>query len=105
MLTNTGLRPMPKHVKFISYTGKYPNFCRGILTLEIDNKEVKFGSGLSTMSFWCSGGGLLPNYEGTYKGEWIINVDQIPPIYRKYAREIDEVFNENVEWGCCGGCI
>ena len=39
-------------VKFISYTGEYPNLCSGVLTLEID-----------------------------------------------------EVFNENVEWGCCGGCI
>lgn len=105
MLTNTGLRPMPRLVKFISYTGKYPNLCNGILTLEIDGKEVRFGGGLSYASFWYSGGGLLPDRKGTYEGEWIIDVDQIPAIYRKYAREIDEVFNENVEWGCCGGCI
>ena len=39
MLTNTGLRTMPRHVKFISYTGKYPNLCGGILTLEIDGKK------------------------------------------------------------------
>lgn len=26
---------------------------------------------------------------------------------QKYAdgAEIDEVFNDNVPWGCCGGCI
>lgn len=26
---------------------------------------------------------------------------------QKYANgaEIDEVFNNNVSWGCCGGCI
>ena len=29
-------------VKFISYTGEYPNLCSGVLTLEIDGKEYKF---------------------------------------------------------------
>ena len=28
-------------IKFISYTGEYPNLCRGTLTVEIDGKEVK----------------------------------------------------------------
>lgn len=55
--------------------------------------------------FWCSGGGINPNYEGTYSGEWEIDVLELPEQYRKYAKEIDMVFNENVEWGCCGGCI
>ena len=32
-----------KHVEFISYTGRYPNLCSGILTLRIDGKEVTFG--------------------------------------------------------------
>ena len=30
-------------VKFVSYTGKFPNLCSGVLTLNIDGKEVKFG--------------------------------------------------------------
>ena len=29
-----------KHVNFVSYTGSYPNLCRGVLTLEIDGKEI-----------------------------------------------------------------
>ena len=28
-----------EHVKFISYTGKYPNLCSGIITLEIDGEK------------------------------------------------------------------
>lgn len=105
MLVNTNVNTIEAHVKFISYTGKYPCLCCGILTLEIDGKRVQFGYGASNNPFWTSGGGLNPNYEGIYQGEWQINVDRIPEEYRKYVREIDEVFNENVEWGCCGGCI
>lgn len=105
MLTNIDLYPIPRHVKFISYTGEYPNLCSGILTLKIDDKEVRFGYGTSNKPFWYSGGGLNPNYEGAYQREWKIDVNKILEKYRKYAREIDEVFNENVEWGCCGGCI
>lgn len=30
-------------VKFISYDGKFPNLCSGVLILEIDGKEYKFG--------------------------------------------------------------
>ena len=47
----------------------------------------------------------MSNYEGTYQGEWQIDVERIPEQFRKYTTEIDEVFNANVEYGCCGGCI
>lgn len=99
------------HVKFISYTGKWPNLCRGLLTLNIDGKDVTFGySYLSKPKpdyepFWYSGGGLMEDYMGAYTGEWQIDVERIPEQFRKYATEIDEVFNVNVEHGCCGGCI
>lgn len=99
------------HVRFVEYTGDYPNLCRGKLTLNIDGEDVTFGyswtSNPSPMyrPFWSSGGGLRENYAGTYSGEWIIYTDELPEKYRKYAPEIDCVFNENVEYGCCGGCI
>lgn len=99
------------HVRFVSYTGKFPNLCRGELTLEIDGEEITFGYGFHSKDkpkyypFWSSGGGINPNYEGTRKGEWRIDANKIPEEFRKYAAEIDEVFNANVPWGCCGGCI
>lgn len=105
MLVNTNANTAESHIKFISYTGKWPNLCSGILTLEIDGKKARFGYGTLNSPFWLSGGGLNPNYEGAYQGEWKIDVDRIPEEYRKYASEIDRAFNENVEWGCCGGCI
>lgn len=113
MLTNTELIPNSiSHIKFISYDGKWPNFCRGELILEIDGEKVSFryphfGEKCDSMyrPFWTSGGGMNPGYEGTYSGEWEIDVLKLPKQYRKYASEIDRVFNENVEWGCCGGCI
>lgn len=43
--------------------------------------------------------------EKVTRGEWIIHEDKIPKQLRQYASEIDEVFNNNVTHGCCGGCI
>lgn len=104
------------HVEFISYTGRFPNLCRGVLTLKIDGEEVSFGHdgkfNFSTRKyndtnfddFWSSGGGITSGYN-TYKGEWEVDVNDLPEQYRKYAAEIDEVFNCNVPYGCCGGCV
>ena len=97
------------NVEFISYSGKYPCLCMGVLTLKIDGEEVKFGNKYSNKdvdyaTFWHSGGGIDNNYYA-YSGEWEIDVEELPEQYRKYATEIGNVFNENVEYGCCGGCI
>jgi hypothetical protein len=37
------LNKKENRVKFVSYTGEYPNLCSGVLTLEIDGKQYKFG--------------------------------------------------------------
>lgn len=104
----------PKHVEFISYTGKYPNLCRGVLTLKIDGFEYKFGHDSydweagkykdnNFNSFWRSGGGLDDDYIPIER-EWLIEIEEIPDRLRMYALEIDRVFNDNVPFGCCGGC-
>ena len=94
-----------KHVKFISYTGKYPNLCSGILTLEIDGEKATFGLDGQYEEFWRSGGYVIWNADIVATDEWLIEIECLPQKYQKYAREIDEVFNANVEHGCCGGCI
>lgn len=104
---------MSSHVRFVSYTGDYPNLCSGTLTLEIDGIEYTFGGGYREPKtdfkmFWCSGGNVWfdDNWgEHIRHGKWKINVNNLPEQFRKYAQEIDRVFNGNVELGCCGGCI
>lgn len=103
-------------VKFVSYTGRYPNLCSGVLTLSIHEKEYVFGYSYKAKEgetlfppFWHSGGscGFTNNYSNAYtnEGEWIIDGSALPPELQKYAAEINEVFNENVSFGCCGGCL
>lgn len=102
------------HVKFVSYTGRYPNLCSGDLTLEIDGEIATFGYGFESEDkpkydkFWGSGGCVSFDEHwnaNVDEGPWGINVNRLPEQFRKYATEIDEVFNDNVPWGCCGGCI
>lgn len=104
---------MNSHVRFVNYTGKYPNLCNGVLTLEIDGIEYTFGSFYKKSkpdfdSFWRSGGKVIADEDWDFDikcDEWEIDVGELPEQFRKYAQEIDEVFNDNVEFGCCGGCI
>lgn len=97
------------NVHFISYTGKWPCLCSGVLTLQIADKAYKFGYNSAHQSFWDSGGrcGFISGYSESYvnKGEWIIDVERLPEDLRQYAEEIDRIFNENVPHGCCGGCL
>lgn len=119
-----------KRVKFISYTGEYPNLCSGVLTLEIDGVQYKFGHNYMAHhydektgtwrctdedpnnpnfnSFWTSGGSVTADEDWNFTvedGEWQIDVEELPEQFWDVADEIDEVINENIPYGCCGGCI
>jgi len=115
-------------IEFISYDGEYPNLCRGILKLKIDNEIYTFGefreydrttgklipssTPNSYPSFWVSGGEAgVHFYEDSsesycYTGSWLFEDNRdLPEIVRQNKEEIMECFNENVRHGCCGGCI
>lgn len=97
MLVNKHLIPETEtHVRFVSYTGRYPNLCSGNLTLKIDGETVVFEN---YDKFWSVADQNIRTYS-----DWIINVEDIPCQFRKYAAEIDQVFNDNVERPHCGGC-
>lgn len=104
MLVNMGKDNKSSRVKFVSYTGHYPNLCSGDLTLEIDGERCTFGWGCDYPCFWQSGGYITNDYDSV-QGEWRIDVSELPEKFKGLADEIDRVFNENVEYGCCGGCI
>lgn len=103
------------NVKFVSYTGEYPNLCQGVLTLEIKGETYRFGHDYNNRSwktdgnydkFWKPGGKC--DFWGNSivtKDEWEIDVSALPKEIRQFVAEIDEVFNANVPQGCCGGCM
>ena len=104
-------------VEFVSYTGKYPNLCSGVLTLNIDGSEVKFGWDYQRPEecanyytpFWRSGGswGFYNDCSESYTeiDEWVVYEEDLPEKFRKYVHEIEIVINENIPHGCCGGCL
>lgn len=117
-----------KDIKFISYSGKYPNLCRGVLTVSIDGVETKFGHNYSNWKvsenrftdedkekpnypeFWMSGGYV------SFDSDWNANIGYGPWEYNgdledynefdeETIQQLLEIFNSNVQDGCCGGCI
>lgn len=86
-------------IKFISYDGSYPNLCRGTLKFEKD--------GIIYEKKYClvSGGGISPNWSGTYEGPWTIDQSEFPDLNEMELCYLEKLVNENVPLGCCGGCI
>lgn len=87
------------HVKFVSYNGKWPCLCLGDLTLEVNGKQYTWGYGHRLI---MSGGSCSLNE--IEKGEWIILEKEVPDEIKEYIPEIEKVVNDNIEFGCCGGC-
>ena len=114
-MVNTSNQNQKDRVEFVSYTGEWPNLCTGVLSLIIDDKLVHFGHDYvkdwrdddNFDAFWVSGGSVsLHNDNCRVKtGEWTIYRDLLPEKYRDLANDIDKVFNENIPFGCCGGCV
>lgn len=86
-------------VEFVSYSGAYPNLCSGDLVLRIDGRVVNLGRCL------MSGGCVWFDNDWNdhvERGAWGVKV---PERFKSYAEEIVKVVNDNVPYGCCGGCI
>ena len=114
------------NIEFVSYDGEFPNLCSGVLILKIDGEEIQFGTHFFTDEykewketgkvngrrvfdkFWRSGGSVEfdDNWNAEVESdEWQIDKEDLPDFLKPYSDEIARIFNENVDWGCCGGCI
>jgi hypothetical protein len=88
-------------VEFVSYDGKWPCLCLGTLTIKVDGKAYRFNHAM------ISGGGVYVGEEWDMfatHDEWTVDLSEHPEL-EPYKEEITRVVNENVEQGCCGGCI
>lgn len=106
------------NVEFVSYDGEWPNLCRGTLVLLIDGERAEFHCSYYSdedaangryKDFWISGGscGFSSDWIESYvtEGRWEVWEGELPEKFRKYAEEIEEVINDGMPWGCCGGCL
>lgn len=86
----------------IKYDGAYPSLCAGKLEVWVDNKYYLFPD-------FCmmSGGGVF--YDDDWNsavttGEWTIR--HYPENFPEDKKEeLLKIINEEIKWGCCGGCI
>ena len=86
-------------VRFVSYDGEYPCLCYGILKIEVARKIWELEDAL------VSNGGYRITDDGDdycTTAPWSVD---LPVQLKPYEKEITDVVNENVAWGCCGGCI
>lgn len=88
----------------IKYDGEYPNLCSGRLEVWINDTYYDFGE-----HCLISGGCILSDDDWDMwaeKGPWRINEDGFPENFpEEYKEKLLEVINEELQWGCCGGCI
>ena len=114
---------MAHNIEFISYNGAYPNLCSGELNVKIDGKDYWFGYNHHSTNFaknvseplytpfWESGGCIDRNedYSDMWaeSGSWELdyNPKDYPQEVVECMEDLIKVFNENVEHGCCGGCL
>lgn len=89
-------------LEFVSYDGEYPNLCSGKLVMRLNGNLITFPEFCLT-----SGGNVWFNDdwdEHVEEGEWCISrfPDTFPEELKGRATEL---VNENIEAGCCGGCV
>ncbi len=87
----------------IEYDGTFPNLCSGELIVKLGSKVWKMYHVLS------SGGGVSfdSNWnENVTSGEWSIRTSDLPKDFpENLVEKLEELVNDKIRQGCCGGCI
>ena len=86
----------------IEYDGKYPSLCSGSLVVKIDGKRWAFPAYclISHRDTW------LDNYgeEHISRGKW--SIEKWPAGFPENLKVIvEQEVNEELPYGCCGGCL
>lgn len=86
----------------IQYDGKYPNLCSGHLVVTIDGVVWDFGK-------YCLSSGGCAYFTGDWEdvveqGEWSIT-DYPEGFPEELKKAVLKKVNEDIPWGCCGGCL
>ncbi len=90
-------------VEFVSYDGKYPCLCFGTLTIKVNGKLYRLKQAMISGGHICGGPDTDWNM-WSEEGDWKVDLCEHPEL-EPYKEEITRVVNDNVEHGCCGGCI
>jgi hypothetical protein len=95
---------IPLEIEFVSFTGKYPNYCSGDLIVKLNGELVEFKRILRSggRAGFPAGFNSPPSVE---KGPWFVYEESVPEEFRKYIKKIEDLANEFIPFGCCGGCL
>jgi hypothetical protein len=89
-------------VQFVSYDGEWPNLCSGRLVLAVDGEPVMFPD-------YCLTSGGSVSFDDEWNetvsgGNWTIA--HWPKDFPNELKDLaTDVVNNNVDHGCCGGCV
>lgn len=90
-------------IEFVDYTGSFPCLCYGNLTLRINGEERTLTDD-DGFHMWPGGSVSFDEdcLEIVTTGPWSVS---LPNDLEQYHEEIEALVNENVSYGCCGGCV
>lgn len=89
---------MKHNIIFMGYDGEYPNLCIGTCVLKINGELYEFE--------------LVSGGDTWFDNDWNEHIEygpwrlsECPSNLKDMEEEILEVINNNIPYGCCGGCI
>ena len=86
----------------VEYDGKYPNLCSGKLIVYIDEKKWEFPR-------YCLNSGGSVGFDDNWNalvsnGPW--HLSEWPEGFPEELKDlVTEAINEEIPYGCCGGCV
>lgn len=87
------------NIEYVGIIEKPWALCGSHIILKINGEEIEFDHILSSGGYvsWGDDGDHIEH------GPW--SIGDLPEYLEQYEEEIAKVINDNVDWGCCGGCI